>query len=299
MQRWLAGVVVGVLVMTLSASAIARGAVPAEHVLQPGLGSFIFDGYPPLADRPVRVFYSVPTDPAHAEILVVMHGLSRDGRSHRDDWVRQVGDRNVVVLVPEFPKASYPDSGAYNIGNVVDGGVPQPRDQWTFHLVEALFDRVVADLGSTAQDYALFGFSGGAQFVHRFVELMPRHRARVAVAANAGWYTMLDEDVPFPYGLDGAPVRSDELARAFAANLVVILGARDADPNDPSLRRDARTDEQGRQRLERGRTFFRTAQALAREHSFAFGWRLHVEPGLAHSHAGAARAAAPFLLDDP
>lgn len=300
MKRWLVGVVVGLMFLALSASAAAGEQAPAAGtpLLGPGLGSFVFSGYPPLADRPVQVFYSAPANPATAEILIVMHGLSRDGKAHRDDWARVVGDRNVLVLVPQFTRTQFPDGGPYNIGNVVDGrGVPQPEQQWTFHLVEALFDRVLAAVGSAERDYALFGFSGGGQFVHRFVELMPEHRARVAVAANAGWYTMPDDSVPFPYGLRGAPVHVVQLREAFAANLVVLLGGRDTDPNDPSLKHDARADQQGRQRLDRGRNFFRTAQQTARNQSFVFAWRLREIPGLGHSHAGAARAAAPFLID--
>lgn len=289
--------VVGALALTPSGGAVAREAGAAAPV-RPGLGSFVFDGYPPLAHRPVPVYYSAPADPSRAEIVVVMHGLGRDGRAHRDDWARLVGDRNVLVLVPELGSDGYP-GGAYNVGNVVDGpdgsGVRQPPEQWTFHLVEALFDTVRADLGNDAATYGLFGFSGGAQFVHRFVELMPRHRARVAVAANAGWYTMPDDTVPFPHGLGGAPVGVSGLRDAFATSLVVILGGRDVDPQDPSLKRDALTDRQGRHRLERGRAFFGAAQRAARTRSFPFAWRLHEVPSLAHSHPDAARAALPFV----
>lgn len=297
MKRWLAGVIT-VVVMALSAGANARGATLEGPLVRPGLGVFTFAGYPPLADRPVQVYYSAPADPAHAKILIVMHGLSRDGKAHRDDWADLVGDRNVLVLVPEFTTQLYPDGGAYNIGNVVDAsGSRQPPEQWTFHVVEALFDAVTAGLGSAEQDYALFGFSGGGQFVHRFVELMPRHRARVAIAANSGWYTMPDDGVPFPYGLGGAPVRSGELGPAFASNLVVLLGGTDTNPNDPSLKRDQRSDRQGSDRLTRGLTFYHTARELARSSSSDFRWRLQVVPGLGHSHPGAARAALPYVLE--
>ncbi|MGE3288842.1 MAG: hypothetical protein AB7J32_22460 [Pseudonocardia sp.] len=272
----------------------AYGGLAAQALRTPGAGSFVFTGYPPLADRPVRVWYSAPRDPATAAIVVAVHGLNRDGRAHRDDWVRIVAGRNVLVLVPELTRAAYPD---YNTGHVVDGrGVPQPPDRWTFALVEALFDAAVAATGSRERDYALFGFSGGGQFVHRFVELMPTHRARVAVAANAGWYTMPDDAVPYPYGLAGAPVGTAELGRAFATDLVLLLGQRDTDPRDPSLLHDARADRQGMQRLERGRAFFTAAARTARTHGFPLRWRVREVPGLGHVHAAAAQAALPYLL---
>ncbi len=294
-RRWVA-VLVGVSLLVLTCGA-SRPAPPGLHIA-PGSGSFTFDGYAPLADRPVKVRYIAPEDPATAQILVVMHGVGRDGDEYLSDWQPLVRGRNVLVLVPEFAEKYYPDSAAYNVGAVIDeDGRLTPRQEWSFNVVEALFDAVVADVGSQASDYAIFGHSAGAQFVHRFVELMPRHRARVAVAANAGWYTTPDDRMPFPYGLRGSPLRARDLGPAFASNLVVLLGEADNDPHDSSLRRDQLADEQGLHRLARGRHFYRAARNLAASRSMPFGWRLVEVPGLKHSHTDAARAAAPFLLD--
>lgn len=274
----------------LSASSTVS-ALAAEPLVIPGSGSFVLD---PPQGPPVRVWYVAPRDPATAEVLVVVHGMSRDGRAHRDDWARLVAGRDVLVLVPELHVSGYPD---YNVGHVLDArGRPVPRREWTLGLVETLFDRVVAATGSTERDYALFGFSGGAQFVHRFVELMPGHRARVAVAANAGWYTMPDDAVPYPYGLAGSPVQTSGLADALGTNLVVLLGQRDTDPRDPSLLRNPLADRQGVQRLQRGRAFFAAASRTARVQALRFGWRAVEVPGLGHSHAGAAAAALPHLF---
>jgi hypothetical protein len=286
------------LVHGCSATGLERPGASAQVRIQPGLGEFPFAGYGPLADRPVRVYYSAPANPATAEIIIVMHGRGRDGQEYLADWEPLVTDRNVLVLVPEFSEDLYPDSEAYNVGNTIDAdGQLQPREEWTFHVIEALFDSVVGELGSQAQDYALFGHSAGAQFVHRFIELVPQHRARIAVAANAGWYTVPDDSVPFPYGLEGAPVHEADLGPAFASDLVVLLGGDDVDPDDDSLHRDDLSDAQGRHRLERGLHFYLRSQQVAHRESLPFRWRLQVVPGLAHSHRDAAAAAAPLLLD--
>lgn len=292
-----AGVVILSLLFACGPVGDNRPTAGEDAMIEPGRGVFTFNGYPPLADRPVRVFYVAPPNPSSAEILVVMHGLGRDGESYRADWEKLVEDRNVLVLVPEFSDELYPGSSSYNSGNVVDdNGDPRPQEQWSFHIVEALFDSVVRELGSDERDYALFGHSAGAQFVHRFVQFMPEHRARVAVAANAGWYTQPGDAEPFPYGLDGAPLKQGDLGSAFASNLVVLLGADDVDPDDESLRRDEQSDKQGRNRLERGFTFYRVSRETAAKESLPFRWRLNVVPGVAHSHGDAAAAAAPLLL---
>ena len=93
---------------------------PGSEQIEPGRGVFTFDGYPPLADRPVRVWYDAPADPSTAQILIVMHGLRRNGADYRDDWHGLVDGRNVLVLAPEFSDEDYPGAEAYNLGNIVD-----------------------------------------------------------------------------------------------------------------------------------------------------------------------------------
>jgi hypothetical protein len=119
------------------------------------------------------------------------------------------------------------------------------------------------------------------------------------VAANAGWYTVVDGNVRFPYGLDGAPVGDREIAAALASNLVVLLGADDIESDDGNLRHDAQTDAQGRTRLDRGLYFYRAGRQTADDRSLPFRWQLSVVPGIGHSHTEMARAAAPILLGPP
>jgi len=114
--------------------------------------------------------------------------------------------------------------------------------------------------------------------------------------ADWRWYTTLDDSVKFPYGLDGSSTREDELHAAFASNLVILLGSNDTDGEDDSLRRDDGSDQQGRNRLERGMNFYQQSQDVAARESLPFAWRLTVVPGIAHSHADMAAAAAPMLL---
>ena len=289
-----------VLVLAAFVSACS-GAAPEPTprpavVIRPGSGEFTFDGYAPLRDHPVTVFYEAPADPATAQILIVMHGVGRNADDYRADWHEYVQSRNVLVLAPEFSEKEYPGT-SYALGNMLgDDGHVRPPEQWSFHVVEALFDFVVHDVGSSARDYALFGHSAGAQFVHRFVEFMPGQRARVAAAANAGWYTMPDEAAAFPYGLGGAPVTVQGLAPVFAANFVVLLGSNDVDPENESLRRDPGSDAQGQNRFDRGTKFYATARDVAAADAAPFRWRMTVAPGIAHDHTAMARVAAPLLL---
>lgn len=298
-----AGVIALAVLTALVAGHQWRNREPAaapDAVLRPGQGVFTFTGYAPLKDRPVRVWYQAPEDPARAEIVIVMHGQGRSGREYRDDWEQLVRGRDVLLLAPEFSEAEFPGSAAYNLGNMVTAdGRPIAPEEWSFQIVEALFDYVVTEVGSKAKDYTLFGHSAGGQFVHRFVEFMPHHRARVAVAANAGWYTVLDDEVPFPYGLADGPTATADMNAAFASDLVILLGADDVETDSESLRRDPRSDEQGVNRLDRGLNFYMTSRDTAARHRMPFRWRLSAVPGISHSHTEMARAAAPLVIGAP
>ncbi len=267
-------------------------------ITRAGNGDFSFDGPGALAGSPIHVWYNAPsTDIASAQIMIVMTGAHRDGEDYRADWLPLLAGRHTLLLVLEFDREDYPDAASYNLGRIINSrGVVQPEETWSFNMVEAVFDHVVSDVGSTATDYAIFGHSAGGQFVHRFVEFMPYSRARIAVAANAGWYTLPDDKVPFPYGLKGSPLRVKQMGEAFSRSLVIMLGANDVDPHDSSLQRDEQTDKQGNNRLARGLNFFGTAREAAGT-SMPFSWQLVTVSGVAHSHAGMARAAAPFLLE--
>ena len=207
---------------------------PAHRFIAPGTsGSFEFNGYAPLRDRPVRVWFDAPAgDLRAAKVLVVMHGQSRTAQDYRDAWVSEARRYGALLIVPEFSEALYPGSDAYNLGNVGR----EPESRWTYSLIEPLVDFVRADVGSRSDGYYLFGHSAGAQFVHRFLLLKPQNRVTRAVSANAGWYTAPEAGVDFPYGLRGGPVSDSGLRSALADSLTVLLGENDTDPNDADLR---------------------------------------------------------------
>ena len=267
------------------------------NVIKPSTtGDFTFSGSGPLASQPIRVWYQAPNDPSSAQILVVMTGAQRDGESYREDWLPLLENRNTLLLVLEFSKDEYPGVSSYNQGNILDeDGNINPPEAWTFSMVEALFKAVVRDTNSDAVDYALFGHSAGGQFVHRFMEFTPDSHVGVAVAANAGWYTMPDHDIEFPYGLKNSPLSSKDLPDAFARPLVIMLGADDVDPKDNLLQRDRNTDAQGDNRLTRGLNFYQAARDAAGD-SGEFNWSLVVVPGAAHDHTRMAAAAVDLLL---
>lgn len=222
-------------------------------------------------------------DPRNATLLVVMHGDERNATEYRDTWAELISGRPVVVVVPEFTESDFPGSREYNQGGILtEDGSLRPPARWTFSYVAPLFFQMRHRIEGRQTSFDLFGHSAGAQFVHRYVELVPGPPLRHAYAANAGWYTMPDPAVDYPYGAGGAPRDLFDWSAAFGTRLTVMLG--DDDVLDDNLRHDDDSDAQGLTRWERGHTFFGQARDRAAELDLPFAWRLREVAGVGHDY---------------
>lgn len=223
-------------------------------------------------------------------VVAVMHGMGRNADAYRDAWIAAAEAHGFLVLCPEFSEAKFPGPRFYNFGNA-----EAPRAQWSFFALDRAVDAVLAAEGAAPQQFALYGHSAGAQFVHRYLLLTGAPRARRIVIANAGWYSWPSFERPFPHGLADCAATEEGLRAALVRPVTILLGEADNDPAHPQLRRDAATDMQGVNRLERGRNFFAAAREAAARSGLAFGWDLVTVPGIAHSNAGMAGPAAGIL----
>lgn len=281
--------------LALLATLLVSGCLAARAAPLSGDVEFDFTAWSGPA-VPVRVYVPGSATPA-SRIVVVLHGASRDAPRYYADWRAEAERHGFIVVVPYFSKALYPGSAHYNLGHVFDPatGALRPRERWTFAAIEPLFDAVVEKLGSAQPGYTLFGHSAGSQFLHRFLYFVPDARVTRAIAANAGWYTMPDFGVNWPYGLGDSGVDPGVLEAYFGRDLVVLLGDADVVREDEDLRKSPEAELQGAHRYARGQTFYRVAAARARELDVEFGWRLQVVPGAAHSNAQMTPAAAALI----
>ena len=273
-------------------------AAPASAMeLAPGKGVFNYRDPMVQPRENIRVFYHAPAQiTPETDLWIVIHGAGRNAEGYRDGFVEPLGSDNVLLIVPEFTTDNFPGSKAYNLGNMDAGrGRFHPEPVWTFSIIERLFDKVRADLNLKVNDYVIYGHSAGSQFVHRMLFLKTETRVRAAILANAGWYTMPDETVAFPYGLRGMPGGPERVSWALRIPVVVLLGDRDIDPNHRQLLRTPQAMAQGPFRLARGEKFFATAQEKASALGVPFGWTLDYVQGVGHSNSGMARGAVPHM----
>jgi len=265
-----------------------------------GPGSFLFSFVQGQEVKPVRVWtFGPPRMGPETKILFVMHGRERNAHGYLSPWMARAHRADALVLAPEFSKQFFPGS-SYNLG-----GLGCVAGEWvkvaktTFAAIEKIFDHVIELTGIKTTRYRIYGHSAGAQFVHRLILLNPNARAEVAVAANAGWYTMPDFDSGFPYGLKNSGATTERLAKSLRKKLIVLLGEKDNDPRHPSLNRRAAALRQGRSRLERGQNFFHRAESEAQALGIRLAWVVKTVAGVAHDHSAMSEAAAPLLLGNP
>jgi hypothetical protein len=282
--------ILGLLLLALPASA-------QESPITLGEGRFFYS-YPHYK-KPIPVWYSYPPSlDRNSAIFIVMHGNSRTAKGYRDAWKKHAHKYGFLLLVPEFSKKDFPGSLSYHLGNRFrKDGKAIPEHLWTFSVIDPLFEQVKSMTRNRSKTYTLYGHSAGSQFVHRFLLFKSKSKVGVAIAANAGWYTLPEFKTKYPYGLRKSGAERGQMASVFRKRLVIFLGDRDIDPKDPLLRTTKEAILQGNHRLERGHTFFRVAQGEARSMKVPFLWSLQIAPGVAHSNSGMATATVRFLFE--
>ncbi len=278
-----------------------------DNSLKPNsTGVLIFNSTGVLSDKSINVYYHLPQgDLTTLPILFSFHGGSRNANDYRDDWIEMANTNNFMVFAPEFNSTDFASGDMYNLANVFqDGDNPSldtfnSSDSWTFSIIDPLFDFIKSEIGGNQATYNAWGHSAGAQFLHRFVFYLPESKLKIAVCSNAGWYTVPESDIVFPYGLIESQLSNSNLIKAFSKKLYVHLGDADTNQNSSSLRHNYIVDEQqGLSRLARGRYFFETSKEKAESLNAIFNWIKTPEvSGIGHDHSAMAIDALQYILE--
>jgi hypothetical protein len=225
-----------------------------------------------------RTFRSSGFDPATGPVWFVMHGTDRDADRYIEAAAPVAERHDALAIVIHFDEGSYPRAEDYTLGvYAAEDHWRDPKDM-LYAEVERVFDLVRGSLRGVQRGYYIFGHSAGAQFTHRLLTFLPGHRALVAVAANAGWYTLPTADDPrvhsMPYGLVNSPLDPADMVGLLKTPLVVLLSENDTTTaaTDDLVRGTVAAEAQGRNRLERGRHYYAVGEARARALGVDFAW---------------------------
>ena len=269
------------------------------HALRPGLSVSI-----PYADvhNPDRELvlecHRPATHTPDKPLVIVQHGMNRNGGEYRDAWVPVADRHGVLIVAITFPAASWPGAGPYNNGLVLaDDGSVLSREAWSY----AIPGRVLALLraaGVTTRDTAyLWGHSAGGQFVHRLLATQPRTMFEAVGAANAGWYSEPTLERAFPEGLGGIGLTRDDLVQLLAYPLVIFAGDRDTETGADNLPRHDAATRQGPHRFARAHHYLERGRAEAAMLRVPCNWRIVVVPGVGHEGMRMSAFAAEHWFD--
>lgn len=227
-------------------------------------------------DDPTQEYfvYAPVSAGAGAPLFVGVHGISRNAHELARRFSDHCEKFKVVLVAPYFTQGHSRDY--QRLGRSGRG----PRADAALH---SILEEVAWLTGAATARFHLFGFSGGAQFAHRYAMAYP-HRVAGAVVAAAGWYTFPDARKRFPYGirasrdLPGVRFDPEEFLRV---PITAIVGERDTSTED--LRRTKRVRGQGQDRVERAKSWVEAMRTAARAYHLDPAVSLDVIPGGDHS----------------
>lgn len=191
-------------------------------------------------------------------------------------------DRRSLVVAPQFDLTSgFQWLGLWMPGAASAAALPSVRfDLRLLTMVEDAGER----FGVETAQFALYGYSAGGQFAHRFLYLYPERLGAVAIGAP-GTVTVPSMAYAWPSGLAGLSEvvgRPVDLSRGHRSRVLLLVGDHDNDiPPPPQTEAEqaltAEFSRFGRTRLELARTLH--AQWLATDLAHTY-----VEvPGMAHA----------------
>lgn len=229
------------------------------------------------SDSRQKYFLYVPRQGGNAaKIFITVHGISRNMREHAKEFAAYAEKYGVVMIAPYFPADRFPDYQRLGRkGNRAD------------IVLNAIVAEVAQLTGANSNKLYLFGYSGGAQFVHRYMFAYPERVARIVLGAP-GWYTLPDASLKFPIGIQpvlSIPQVQFNSARFLNIPVCVLVGEKD-NRRDAELNKSTTIDRlQGKTRIERGRRWVEEMSYQARLLGLPTTYAFHLLPDSPHSFA--------------
>ncbi|MFT5720538.1 MAG: pimeloyl-ACP methyl ester carboxylesterase [Motiliproteus sp.] len=208
------------------------------------------------------------------QAIVAVHGISRNSTQQIKIYSLLAEKHGLWLLAPEFSEEHF--SGYQRLAK----NPLSPRSDLALNrlLLAYRIERNITDLRVN-----LCGYSGGAQFAHRYALLHPYNVASLTLV-SAGWYTFPNDQQRFPRGLDKWPLwlGTVRLKDFLTKPTLVMVGSEDK-ARDGSLRTSERLDQdQGINRLQRADTWVDAVNRAKQQQHLPADISLHRMLGQVH-----------------
>ncbi|THU85492.1 hypothetical protein K435DRAFT_558431, partial [Dendrothele bispora CBS 962.96] len=139
--------------------------------------------------------FSPSSSSEQSDLLIIIHGTRRQTSTYHNKLKSFCDTHNVVLMTPLFPAGIEDPEDLNNYKNLVYKGI-------RFDLILLSMIEQVGNVwkGVRTDQVYMHGFSGGGQFVHRFMYLYPERLRGVSIGAP-GRVTLPDARYTWPGGL--------------------------------------------------------------------------------------------------
>tara|TARA_Y100000996_G_C22539119_1_gene649346 strand:+ start:1018 stop:1878 length:861 start_codon:yes stop_codon:yes gene_type:complete len=245
----------------------------------------------------VELWYVLPKEiNEHTKVLFIIHGASRDVERYLNASLDAAKNKNVILVAPFFTKKSFPNYQTLGMAKSSGKRINDPSKELT-NSISSFYTFFKSKYDIKSETYLIYGFSGGSQFVHRYLMYGDDKRVEKAAIGSAGWYTFLNND-PFPFGIKNMPIQRSRYEWFLSREVLFILGEDDDDPNHSALNINRGAINQGKHRYERGKNYFNNLINFSEEFEIPFRWRYKSVSGLDHNIEKMSDNAMFFLLSD-
>ena len=264
-------------------------------------GVFTYADYAPYADKPIDVHYFIPSDgdAALMPILFVMQGADRGWTYLMKTWKQDAQKYRFIVVIPVFTKELFPVEEYQEMGVYSGEGTLNAPERTAAILIDKMFERFRDEIGGRQEHYSFYGHSAGGQFIHRALLLHDSPYVERSVVGSPGWYTFPDNrEMRYPYGVTDLPyINEDDLRRFVTSDAWVQVSDGDT-LRESFLRKTPEAELQGRNREERGKSFYASICKAAEELGVENGWKFVEEHNVAHHSSGMGKRAVKYLFPD-
>lgn len=185
-------------------------------------------------------------------LAIIVHGTTRTAQLYRSLFKDFAEQNNCLILAPLFP------AGIIEKGELSNYKFIKFHDIRYDHILLQMVDEIAERYRIDTSRFLLHGFSGGAQYAHRFFYLHPERLMGVSIGAP-GMVTLLDDTLPWHRGTGGMDQLFDCRLNRDALKRVpvqLVIGARDTDTWEITITPESRfwmegVNDAGRTRLER------------------------------------------------
>ena len=121
-------------------------------------------------DKPdVDLLYTLPKAiNKNTKVIFIIHGSSRDAKRYLNAWEFDAKNKNVILVAPYFTNEYFPNYATLQMATS-SGIILKNQSNNLKNSISSFYSFFKSKYNLESTTYRIFGFSGGSQFIHRYL----------------------------------------------------------------------------------------------------------------------------------